>query len=163
MKFSKQLIVPAVALGAIVSLAGASTVSAEEADQGPERMIERLAERFSLNQDEVRSFFEGEREARQAKRQAAFEERLSGAVSEGKISESQKQLILEKREELRAEREANRESYRDMDRDERREARKSRRAELQAWAEENGIDMRYLVGRHGKGGPHGGFGSGQGA
>jgi hypothetical protein len=163
MKLSKKLIVPAVALGAVVSFVGADVVSAEETDQGPERMIERLAERFGLNQDEVKSFFESEREASQAKRQAALEERLSEAVSEGRLSEEQKQLILDKREELRAEREANRESYRDMDRDERREERKSRRDALQAWAEENGIDMRYLVGRHGKGGPHGGFGSGQGA
>ncbi len=163
MKFSKKFIVPAVALGTVVSLAGISAVSADEADRGPGRMIERLAERFGLDQDDVQSFFDEERQTRQEERQAEYETRLSDAVSAGELTEEQKQLILAKHEEMRTQMENERGNRGEESREEReahREEMESRRAELEAWAEENGIDMKYFGGQDGKGGPRGGFGAG---
>jgi hypothetical protein len=167
MKFSKKFIVPAVALGSIVSLAGILAVSAEETDRGPSQMIQKLAERFGLDQGEVQLFFDAERQVRQEERQAEYETRLSKAVESGELSEEQKQLILAKREEMRTQMEGergNRGKESQEEREAHREAMESRRAELEAWAEENGIDMKYFGGPNGhggKGGPRGGFGSGQ--
>jgi hypothetical protein len=171
MKFSKQFIVPAVALGAVISLAGISAVSADEADRGPDRMIGRFVERFGLDQDDVQSFFDEERQTRQEERQAEYEARLSDAVSAGELTEEQKRLVLAKHEEMRVQAEGERGNRGEEGREEReahREEMDSRRAELEDWAEENGIDMKYFGspegfhghGRHG--GPHGGFGAGDG-
>jgi hypothetical protein len=69
-------------------------------------------------------------------------------VSAGDLTEEQKQLILQKHEELQAQHEA------------RIQARQQERAELEQWAADNGIDAQYLFGGLGgmKGGRMGGRG-----
>lgn len=133
----------ALSLGALALVAGTTYLATNKVsafmgngnvDENP--MVQKLAERFGLNQDELKSFFEEEREAHQEKMQAQFEERLNQAVADGKITEAQKQLILQKHEELRAARQENRE--------EKQEDRETRRAELEAWAKEKGIDMKFF-------------------
>lgn len=170
-KVSKKMILPVLALGAVVSFAGISAVSADEADAGPERMIQKLAERFNISQDDLASFFEEERQTRQEERQKDCEDRLTEAVESGELSEEQKQLILAKHEEMRQRMEDERGNRGEESREEREAHRaemESRRAELEQWAEDNGIDMKYFGGPEGphgpegKGGPRGGSGFGNG-
>lgn len=80
-------------------------------------------------------------------RQQMEEERLTKLVSEGKITEEQKSLILAKEEEMEAARQAQMESETELTEEERKAAMEEEQAELRKWAEENGIDMQYLISR----------------
>lgn len=64
------------------------------------------------------------------------DDRLTDAVEDGDITEAQKKLIEDKRDELE-------------------EARDTRRDALEQWAEDNDIDERYLMGGMGMKGGHG--------
>lgn len=162
----KAMIISAIAL-VVLSLGvfGLDKVKADEDGAYPP-IVQKLVERFNLNAEEVRQVFDEERSERQEGMQARFEERLNQAMSEGKITEEQKQLILAKHEELQAEREAEQESFKNMTQEERHEAMETRQNELKSWAEQNGIELEYLLGGFGMhgggpGGMRGGPGFGQ--
>jgi len=131
----KALIVSVLAAGILV--AGVTAVKADEDTSGYPPIVQRLVEKFGLNEADVKAVFDEERSARQAEMQARHEERLNQAVSDGKITEEQKQAIL---------------------------AKQGEREEMKAWAESEGIDwevLQELMGGPGfKGGPRGGFGPG---
>jgi len=106
-------------------------------------MIEKLASKFNLNKNEVKSTFEEMRTQRQQERQkemqAQFEARLNQAVKDGKITEDQKAKIMAKHQEMQKE-------------------QGSKRQEMQTWAEKNGIDMGWMMGFGGPRGMGRGFG-----
>ncbi len=144
---------------AIAGILGVSKTYAQ--DEQPDSLIQKLVEKFNLNKDEVQAVFDEERSERQAENQARFEERLSQAVSEGKITEDQKNLILEKHKELQEERANEIEEWKDLSQEERKEKMEQRREEMKSWMEENGIDLDLMMilggpghGR-GPGGPEG--------
>lgn len=115
-------------LGVVAGTAYTTHVFAQEGEASqPTSVLDRVVERFDLNQDEVDAVIDEVREERQAQMLTFYEERLDEAVAKGELTAEQKQLILDKHAELQAERE-------------------QKRAKLQAWAEENGIDLRYLMG-----------------
>ncbi len=97
-------------------------------------IIEKLVEKFGLNPDEVQAVFDEARQERQAQMQAQmqnrFQEQLNQAVTDGKITSEQMELILAKRAELQ-------------------EQGMQNRQEMQQWAEENGINM-MMFGSMGK-------------
>lgn len=142
----------------------ASTAFAQQSDSSTQNpmssLVEKIATKFNLNKDEVQAVFDEAHEERHAQMKADFEEQLSTYVSEGKITEEQKQLILKKREEMDAERKGNKDQFQNLSEDERRSQMEQKRADLEAWANENGIDLQYLMPRGGKGFGmgHGGFG-----
>jgi cellobiose-specific phosphotransferase system component IIA len=74
--------------------------------------------------------FDAEREAREAERQEEVSDRLQDAVDDGDITAAQKTLIEKKLQELQA-------------------AREKQRTELEKWAEDNDVDVKYLMGGHG--------------
>lgn len=163
MKKSKKIIVPAFALS-ILTLAGTVGIENTYAHGfgGDESLSQALVEKFSLNEDEVKTFFEERREARQAEMAAQREEALNQLVSEGKLTEDQKNALTSKFEENRAEREANRENFKEMTREERKAERDAHKEEMDQWFEDNGIDKSVLDGlRGGKRGGHGGPGLGK--
>lgn len=154
---------------------GATQVFADENNWEKPRMIQRLIERFGLNEKEVDQFITEERETTrqemQAKRRAEIEEKLAQAVTEGKITEEQKGLLLAKMEEHMSDnnrtRPAEIDGWQEMTREERqsimeqkRSESESRRAEFESWADQNGINLGDL-GIFGFG-PEGGFGLGDG-
>jgi DNA primase len=150
----KKHILPALAVGLALGtgalVIGSSQVSAWMGNgQGNrDQMVQQLAERFGLNEDEVQSFMEEKRaehmQQNQEQRQTEFEERLSTAVTDGKITEEQKQVILDKHAQMQAQFEANKED-RQAAREERQAERESHHQEMEAWAEENGIDMEVIM------------------
>lgn len=133
----------------------ASTAFAQQSDSSMQNpmnsLVEKIATKFNLNQDEVQAVFDEAHKERHGEMKAKFEEQLSTYVSEGKITEEQKQLILQKREEMDAEREANKDQFQNLSDDERRSQMEQKRAELKAWADENGIDLQYLMPKGGRG------------
>ncbi len=142
----KKVALPLLGLGAI-AVVGVSSVSLVNAQGGPngdrhQQMIQELSQRFNLNQQEVESFFEEKQEERQAEMQSLFEERLSQAVADGKITEEQRQEILEKHQEIREQRQA----FRDLEPEERRQKMQEVHQEMQQWMESNGIEPGILMG-----------------
>jgi len=146
---NKKLLITVLSL---VLLGGASfavvKASAEETRPHHQTIIEKLVERFGLNQEEVEQLFDEVREERQAQMKAQHQEKLNALVEEGKITEEQKQAIIAKHEEMQAEKQENFGAWKDLDPEERRAKKQEHREEMQTWAEENGIDL-YLLHRLG--------------
>jgi hypothetical protein len=143
---------------AAVSVLGAGLLTAttafaqnESTAQDPmNSLVQKIADKFNLNKDEVQAVFDESHKERHAEMKAKFEDTLSQYVSEGKITEEQKQKILEKHKEMQSEREANREAFRNLSDEERRAQMEQKHAELKQWAEENGIELEYLMPKFGK-------------
>lgn len=146
-------IVSAGGLG-LVALQG--TAFAESGDSGSsDSLSSKIASKFGLDEGEVENVVSEFRNERQQERIAHFSEYLDTKVADGTITEAQKQLIIEKRAEMRAEREGKKGT--DMTREERRQQRETNRAAIEQWAEENGIPLELLH-DHDRGEPHRGFG-----
>lgn len=123
-----------------------------------EAIVQKIADKFGLNKDEVQKVFDEERTARQAEMQVKLEERLAQAVTDGKITDAQKTLILNKHKELQEERGTKRQNWQNLTREQRKTQMESKKAELETWTNQNGIDMEYFQFRIGMKG-HGGFGA----
>ena len=153
-----KVIIPTITL----SLLAASIISVKTAqafmggDGNYSSMAQKIAQRFGLDQSEVETLFQEERDARQAQRQADFEQRLNQALADGQITAEQKQLILEKHTQLQSQRQAQAENWQELEPEERKELMETHRQELQNWAEENGIDIKFFQqgksGQAGRGG-----------
>lgn len=134
-----KLLIPVVGLGALLlgSVVKAKAVFAE-GTYPP--IVQKIAAKFNLNQNDVQAVFDEERSQREKERQAAFEEGLTKAVNDGVITEAQKQTLLEKHKTMM-------------------ENRDQKRAEMKEWMESSGIDFSKLSSYIGFG--HGrGFGMG---
>ena len=136
--------------GAVTSigLAGAlgrGVASAETNKTDPfDGLVSKIAEKFSLDQDEVQDVFDQYKEGLEAERQLRIEAELSAAVSDGELAEEQKAKILAKLDELESKAEANRDEFKDMSREERLKAMKQHHEELEDWAKENDIPDDFL-------------------
>jgi hypothetical protein len=145
MKKTTKLIAPTLALAIMIS-AGAYGISQANGGYGAgrENLIEKFSKQFNLNQNEVKQIFEKNREEMQAQRQAEIEKRLSEAVSTGEITENQKNLILEKKKEMREYMQNNWEEFRKLSREDRQEKMQERHSEIEKWAADNEIPEKYL-------------------
>jgi len=114
-------------------------------------VIQKLVEKFNLDPAEVNGVLQEDRKEREAKREAAIEERLDQEVKEGTITGEQKEAILAKMKEMQGKLEA----LKDLSPEKRHEAMQQLREEVTAWAKENGIDAKWLLM-----GPRKGFGPG---
>jgi hypothetical protein len=129
------------------------------ADNSMTSLVQKIATKFGLKQADVQAVFDEEHQAREAAMQAKVETQLSQFVTDGKITEAQKQLILQKRKELDAKRATQRATMQNLTPEERKSQMDAERAALDKWAQQNGIDTQYLMMFGGKG--HHGFGFGQ--
>ena len=149
------------ALGAVAY--GTQRIQAVGTDQST--MIQSLAQKLGLSEDKVDEALTSVRterqESRQQEMQQRFEESLTQAVTDGKITDAQKKLILDKHTELQKERES--------EFSERQAERQSHRDEIEKWASDNGIDLSVLptmlggmggrgMGMDSRGGMRGGMG-----
>jgi len=112
---------------------------ADEVDTyGRGGMIDRFVERFNLDKQEVEEEVFQLKEEHRAEKRVRHEDRLNQAVEDGVITGGQKEMILNKHEEL----------YQN---------RMQTREEMQTWMKENGIDIEALT-EYGCGGGCGGCG-----
>jgi hypothetical protein len=148
----KLLIIPAAALivgGLSLSTTQASAFNKSFSDHP---MISKIAEKFGLDEAEVQGFMEEQREAKQAEMQEKFMEKLNAAIADGKLTQEQKELILQKHEEMKNRQVGQKENMHDLTPEEREVMREERQAEregMELWLEENGIDGEYFG--HGNG------------
>ena len=123
---NKKIIIPTIALAVLtmVGVVGAKTIKADDINNYPP-IVQRLAEKFNLKEDDIKLVFDEERQVRQEERQKSMEEGLNKAVADGVITSEQKQAFLDKHNNMQQERGQNRE-------------------EMQTWFEDNGIDQTKL-------------------
>jgi hypothetical protein len=143
------VVVSVIALGGLL----VTKVTLAQDGNGYPLIIQRLVERFGLNADEVQEVFEEVQGERHQEMGARFEEKLDEMVAAGTLTEEQKNAILAKKAEMQADCEG----MRDLTPEERQTKMEEHRAEMEAWAEENGIDLA-LIGPLGRGPRGGGIG-----
>lgn len=172
MTFKKHLVVPVVALTLIGgTLLAAHSVQAETVSNsfGFDSIVQKIAQKFNLNEADVKAVFDEQHAEMEKQMQAKMEAELNTAVSEGKLTQEQKEKIVAKRAELRASHGPKLIAIKDGEKpsEEELQAFKAEReaevSELKTWAQENNVPFEYLmpkmfmhrVGGPGMGGPIG--------
>jgi len=141
-----------IALALVITTGVGISYAQTNGNSGSGPLITKLVEKFNLDKSEVEQVFKENREERQDQMQTRHQEMLEQAVKDGKITEEQKNMLMEKREEMRK-------GMENLSWDERQGQRAKHRQEIHNWAEENGIDLSAIQGlRNGKGNGQRGFG-----
>lgn len=140
----KKILICTLIAVAFIGLSGVIAVSAQTENGNGFRfpLAEKIAERFNLNLEEVQKVFEETRQEASQEMQTRFTER-----NRCELTEEQRQSLSAKREELMAKYD----DMKDLSREEMRNRMQEMRSEMQAWAEENGIDSKCADGGFGKG------------
>lgn len=126
-KSSKKILAVVLALGVVASIGyfGVNSVLADDDNPMHNTLISRIAQKFNLKEDDVKAVFEAVRDEHQEQMKKDREESLSKAVSDGVITEKQKQSILAKM-------------------DENMGLRNVRREEMRSWFQSQGVDETTL-------------------
>lgn len=140
-----------IAAGAVTAmgvsgLVGVSAVSAQAGSNGAGDLADRIATKFNLNKDEVKSVFKEARKEHEAEREAERTEKLQNLVDVGKITADQKAAIEAKLKDIHDQREQDMDSMRSLTPKERKARMEAKRTELEAWAKSQGIDSTQLRG-----------------
>ncbi len=140
---ARYIVAPVVAL-ALVGLGwtGLNYAKADDGNFGGSTLVEKIVEKFNLDKDEVESVVSELHTQRQQERQAAQDSKLDAAVSDGVITEDQKQELTEKRNSFR---------------EQQGQARQTHRDEMRKWMSDNGIDSTKLQSYMGGENPKGRF------
>ncbi|GIW63635.1 MAG: hypothetical protein KatS3mg091_437 [Patescibacteria group bacterium] len=117
-------------------LTATTTVIANTADS-TDTLIDRLAQRFKLNRQEVQQVFDEYRQEKLAKKQKHFQTYLDQAVTDGKITEEQKQKILEKNQEMQQQIQ----ELKNLDWQTKKERMSQIKQDYQNWLKENNIPL----------------------
>lgn len=159
----KQLAIAGVAAaiglsGIGAGVAHAATNSSTNTDP-MSSLVDKIATKFNLNKSDVQQVFDQQRTEMQAQQDQKVKDDLAQLVKDGKLTQAQSDAITAKRAELEKTREANRTTMQSMSDTDRKAAMDKQKSELEAWANQQGIDTQYLryVMGHGPGG-HGGPG-----
>lgn len=122
---TKKTALTALTIATLLVAGGLMAIQEVRADNTNPRsnFIQKLAEQFGLNQDDVQTFFNEQRQERSQKMEQRHEEHMSELVANGTITEAQKQALESKHEELQN--------------------------EMNAWAETQGIDLTLIRPRMG--------------
>ena len=76
--------------------------------------------------------------------QTKLKQRLDKAVSDGKLTGAQEQLILDKVKELEAKRQQDLQNWKNLTPEQRKSAMQEQKTDLENWAKQNNIDLKYL-------------------
>ncbi len=151
---------------AFALLAGATAIHAQTSsttDNPMTALATAIAQKFNLNATEVQTVLnetmEAQHTAREAQMQQEFAARLTQAVTDGKLTQAQADLITAKAAELKAAMEADRTADQSLTAEQRKAKMEERKTALTTWATTNGIPEEYLhFVKGGKGfGGHGGM------
>jgi hypothetical protein len=148
---TKKILVPAIALaiGSSIALGGTYARAQSESTNYYPPIVQKVADKFGLNVNDVQKVFDQERAEHKSIMVNRLEGRLAQLVSEGKLTETQKNALLQKHKQLLEQKKAGLESLRNMTPEERKAKHEKMNAEWQAWTKENGIDPSILGGKFG--------------
>lgn len=127
-------------LGVILVSGGLFGASQAQANNNHASFIEQLAQKLGIEQSKVQQAVDEIKQDNKSQMQTRFNDTLDQAVKDGKITEAQKQLILQKRQELQN----IKANSKDMTPQQRRQAMQNQKQKLDDWAKANGIDLKYL-------------------
>lgn len=162
----KKLIISALVLTiAGIGIFKSTQAFAQDTNNNPfSTLVQKIADKFQLKKEDVQAVFDQDRterkaqmETKRAERQAEGEKKylaqLDQWVKDGKITEAQKTLILNKHKELQSNRPSELQNMQGKTEEEKKaamEAKKTematKRKELEDWAKQNDIDLQYLFG-----------------
>jgi len=130
----------------LVASAGTSPTTS-----GDSSLVDKISSKFKLNKSDVQKVFDENHASHQAEREQNYKDRLAELVKDGKITQAQSDSIQAKHDETKT----YMESLKDKTKSERREAMKTKADELKQWADDNGIDAKYVMpygpqGKHGE-------------
>jgi len=110
-----KLLIPALGLSALIGVGvlGVNAAQAVNAESLPP-ILQGFIEQFNLNEEEVKTYFEEQRQEKLELRQQNKEERLNKAIEDGVITEEQKQTLLDRFDEMKAHREEHKEEMKDL-------------------------------------------------
>lgn len=140
-----KFVILSVASAAILLSGGVlvqKTSAAENLQNGDTDLITRIANKFSLNKDEVKAVFDENHQEQQAKKEQLQADRLSQAVTDGKITAEQKTLIENKLAEIKQKMETIRQSGDNTV--DHREQMRAVMDELKTWTSDNNIDTQWV-------------------
>ena len=159
MKKKSVIATSALVLGLAVTGAAAAKAAETGGAQRPmNNLVSAIAQKFNLNASDVQQVFDEQRSRMEAQRTLAEASRLAQAVTDGKITQAQADLITAKRAELEAARASGTASLENATKEERAAAMQAQMESLKAWATANNIPLEYLMmppGSRGHGGPQG--------
>ena len=149
-----------VSLGLVgASLLAATRIFAVDQQGTIPTLVQKIATTFNLTVADVQRMFDEERQVHQKEMQPQFENRLTKAVTDGKLTEEQKLLISAKHAELTANRQSEMQSMQGKTEEERKQLmeekrtqRDTQRKSLEDWATKNGMDISCLMGEFRMGG-----------
>jgi hypothetical protein len=137
--FTAGLAVAAVVAGSSLF---AFSHSAFAQSNGSDSLASKIAAKFNLSESEVQAVIDEERQARHIEHEKRLEDRLTQAVSDGKITSEQKDAIIAKLAEVKPRMDALKD---ETDDSARHDGMKAIHDELTQWAEDNDIPARYLM------------------
>lgn len=109
-----------------------------------QNLVQAIAEKFNLNVSDVQQVFDDQHQQIETQHQQMLQNRLSQAVSEGKLTQEQADKLVTKMEDLHDSREANRDDFRSLTQEERQAQIDQQKQELEQWAQDNGIPTEFL-------------------
>jgi len=128
----KSLLIGLSTTAVTLSLVGLASMASAQSTTTSTSLVDKIATKFNLNKSDVKAVFEEDRAAHEAERAAEMSTRLQSLVDKGTITADQKAKIEAKQKELQT-------------------TRDTKRTELEKWASDNGIDMKYVHAGRGHG------------
>jgi hypothetical protein len=120
----------------------ASSAFAAQDNTTASSLVSEIATKFNLKQTDVQAVFDQHKQEMNATRQQKLTDRLNAAVTSGKITTAQKDLIVAKLNEV----EQKMADIRNMTDDTaRKNARDQLHTDLIAWAKANNIDAKWIA------------------
>ena len=146
----------AIVAGSMLTVTGASAHFGGGSDEDRQTQITELAERFNLDESEVKSYFEERNSEHKADRKKQRVDHLASLVEDGALTQEQADMLAEMQKSAREEIKTLRDT--DASQGEVKAFMDTRRNELEAWAEEQGIDLDAILPERGGPGGRGGHG-----
>ncbi|MCA9348560.1 hypothetical protein KC878_00210 [Candidatus Saccharibacteria bacterium] len=138
----KKPVAGGIALATIgLSLLSFGAAYAHQANVG-NNLASKFAERFNLDETEVQQFLDEQHATNEADREQAMSDHLQSLVDDGTLTTEQKTALETKLEAIRNERETLRNQ--DLTPQQRHDKMQSAREDLEAWANEQGIDLDVI-------------------
>lgn len=146
--------------GGLVVATTAFAQTPANGQNGVPSLVQEIADKFHLNTSDVQAVFNQHRQEIMTQRETNYENYLQNLVSTGKITDAQKQLILNKHKELMSQLQSDKQDFKSLTPDQKRTKMQAAMKDLQSWAKQNNIPMQYLrpfgpgMGRFGRFGWH---------
>ncbi len=160
---NKKIILPvAVFAISVFAFFGTAPVAHAQTNSNPfSGLIQAIAQKFGLDQNQVRSVVNTYRQQKKTQVQQNMRlretDRLNKLVTAGTITAVQKQQILDEIAKLKSE--YNPANFKSLTSAERKAQMQKEQAEIKAWSQSTGIDSKYLMPGFGMGmGARGGMG-----